>query len=435
MKAEQIMDQNSCKFPVAKLISDEPATEDRLEAHKNIASTLARIIRTEEGGKTIALSGTWGSGKSTIIKLAGQQLENPAHNIDTVIFTYDTWAHSGDPLRRSFLEKLIKALLEKKWLEKPTEWEDSLKELANRLEIVDTTTDPKLTDVGNVLAVFVYLLPLAFIYLGVYLRLSTYETWQHWVFGTSCLAILAPPFIVIYAAIREFRRQEKGKRLSTLGLLIGKSSEHKITTSQRTPEPTSVEFQDKFRKLIENCLTDENRRLVIVFDNLDRLDSEEIRAVWPALRTFSEISYKGDGYVKRLWVVVPFDPDGLHNVLNIPSGKKDETEDPNAIVSDDTTTKRYFDKTFQIELRVPPPILSNWRLFFLSTLEKAFGKNDEISFNRIYRIFRASIQDRDQHPTPRSVIKFINRLITMYHTWGDTIPLSAQTAYLGRVRQ
>ena len=67
---------------------------------------------------------------STVINL----LKNaPQHGNDKsdelAIFVFDAWAHEGDPLRRTFLEKLIAFLTNRGWVN-PNKWDKKLKELS-----------------------------------------------------------------------------------------------------------------------------------------------------------------------------------------------------------------------------------------------------------------------------------------------------------------
>jgi len=97
-----------------KLLFDNPAKSDKIEGRpfEKVADTLTKIItdeRYKEGGAlTIALEGTWGSGKSTVVTILKDKLKTCGKGeIKFPLFIYDVWAHEGDSLRRSFLEKLI----------------------------------------------------------------------------------------------------------------------------------------------------------------------------------------------------------------------------------------------------------------------------------------------------------------------------------------
>lgn len=84
------------------LLPDSPAQTDAFGSHERLASAIAELISSDTGGKSIALTGSWGSGKSTVITLLKSKLEAYAR-----VFVFDAWAHEGDPLRRAFLERLI----------------------------------------------------------------------------------------------------------------------------------------------------------------------------------------------------------------------------------------------------------------------------------------------------------------------------------------
>lgn len=58
---------------------------------------------------TIGLYGGWGSGKSTIIETAKQQLESDLRKKYKVV-VYDAWKYSGDSFRRTFLLHMQSAL-------------------------------------------------------------------------------------------------------------------------------------------------------------------------------------------------------------------------------------------------------------------------------------------------------------------------------------
>ncbi|MEW6650502.1 MAG: P-loop NTPase fold protein, partial [Chloroflexota bacterium] len=57
------------------VISDDPSDKDEFgDSHNRIAQTIANLMHTETGGKSIGLEGEWGTGKSTIIKLLSNAL-------------------------------------------------------------------------------------------------------------------------------------------------------------------------------------------------------------------------------------------------------------------------------------------------------------------------------------------------------------------------
>ena len=88
------------------IVDDVPAGEDVFGSHAPIANAVHEVIATEPAGRTIGPEGSWGSGKSTVVRLLSERLDGP----DFQVVLFDAWAHEGDPLRRAFLDKLITSL-------------------------------------------------------------------------------------------------------------------------------------------------------------------------------------------------------------------------------------------------------------------------------------------------------------------------------------
>jgi ABC-type transporter Mla maintaining outer membrane lipid asymmetry ATPase subunit MlaF len=93
------------------LLSDAPADEDAFKGggHERVANALASLIRDEEGGKAVALQGPYGSGKSTVIEILDDKIEDDG---ETRIFTCDAWEHQGDPEKHVDAQGAIRSHLE-----------------------------------------------------------------------------------------------------------------------------------------------------------------------------------------------------------------------------------------------------------------------------------------------------------------------------------
>ena len=60
----------------------------------------------------IGVEGSWGSGKSNMIRILKENYLSDSH----YFFEYDAWGHQEDLQRRSFLETLTNCLVDKKIL-------------------------------------------------------------------------------------------------------------------------------------------------------------------------------------------------------------------------------------------------------------------------------------------------------------------------------
>ena len=65
------------EMPVLNFIRDVPATKDAFGSHSRIAKALATAIHTQKDLKVVGLLGPWGSGKSTVVKLARPNWRRP----------------------------------------------------------------------------------------------------------------------------------------------------------------------------------------------------------------------------------------------------------------------------------------------------------------------------------------------------------------------
>ena len=86
-----------------------------------------------------------------------------------------------------------------------------------------------------------------------------------------------------------------------LPLVTGQGSTESRTIVTRTPDPTSVEFESEFRDLLKEALKPDGRRLLLVIDNLDRVDPSDALSIWSTLQTFlGHSDYKMDDWIDRL---------------------------------------------------------------------------------------------------------------------------------------
>ena len=391
-------------------LPDEPVEQDEFGSHERVADALYKTVMEGEGGKAIALVGSWGSGKSTVIKILEGKVkcrENLA------VFVFDTWAHQGDPLRRSFLERLSEFLKERGWIGNET-YNEVKEKLAQRKETVTTKTNPVLTGWGKVLVFFLILLPLGSALVNVEGR----GFWK-WV-GFAILGIPSAIVFVswIWSWLIRRSKDEKSKPEDLEALYLQKMQEIQHSTAIRTPDPTSVEFLEMFVKVLKEGLEEKERRLVIVMDNLDRLNTDEARGIWATMRTFFELDREAE-WRKRVWLIVPHDPSILKRLWS--SDEEEEDELPNAFAS----------KTFQITFHVPPPVLSDWDKFLEKCLKEAFPQHEnDVELNIVKRLFRFRPKKVSRSLTPRDIKQFVNRVCALHQQWCGTIPLGFQALYV-----
>ena len=338
------------------LIADTPSDADAFGGHERVASAIVEVVQTERGGRSIGLEGGWGAGKSTIVKLTEKKLA-PTKEHDHKVAVFDIWAHQDDPLRRTFLENLITRVQGFEWVDEE-KWARRLAELTRRRREDTTRVVPRLTSVGLVFALTLLCIPLgaALMSSGATL-LASKNASAIWALAFLILGIagvLAPVICYTLAWIRLWRKKTDSWRSDDNGnlsefpaLVTGQSSTESRTVVTQNPGPTSVEFEAVFRELLDEALNPRDRKLLLVIDNLDRVDPTDALSIWSTLQTFLGYSdYRRPSWIDRLWVLIPYDREAILRLW-------DRTN------SDDTDAISFLDKTFQIRFRVPPLLLSN----------------------------------------------------------------------------
>jgi hypothetical protein len=378
--------KDEISFP--RFISDKPLGIDLFEgeSHDKIAASIASYITYETDNiKLIGLEGAWGSGKSNVIEILKNKYLKDTHQI----FVFDAWGHQEDLQRRAILEELTSSLIESGTLPEKTTienstgkevvtlWKDLLKNLLARKREIQTKEIPNLST-GLVLIISTIILTPIFKTIGELFDFNQYLK----------ILITAFPFIVcsIWFLILLTRRTLTFSEL--YAIYNNKKLENTIIESISEKEPTVNEFR-RWMEHLSRDLTANNKKLLIVFDNMDRLLPVKVKALWSSIHTFfAECNYT------NIWVIVPFDSEQI----------KDAFQD-----SVDTEKATHFiKKTFSAIYRVSPPILTDWHRLFEMKYKEAFGETE----NNEYDIVKSTFDLTQRNITPRNIITFINDLVS-----------------------
>jgi KAP family P-loop domain len=393
------------------LLDDSPAEADAFGTHERLAKAILELVENAPGGRAIALVGSWGSGKSTVVsQLRSMAAAKPdaADRTRVLPFVFDAWAHEGDPLRRSFLELLITALRKEGWID-PSAWDTRVKELSRRQKRTETTVSPLLELPGAVLLLFIYLAPLALVLASGY-----HWFWHKWrILWIAIFLYLIPVFIALWHWLRHRQSPYHSRKFDLLGLMASRTVQKTETQSNETPDPTSVEFQQVFRDIAGealNSVAHPHRKLLLVIDNLDRVEVQDALRLWSSMTAFLDYtSASSSGWPKQVWTLVPFDESGIRRLWDRKDGQ--------------TLGETFLAKTFQVRFRVPEPVLSDWSSFLRAQLKKAFPQEDDSESYKVAQVF-SILRTSDQPPTPREMKMFINQMVGSYRSYRDVAPLS-----------
>lgn len=440
---------------LTKFIDDTPPPRDQLRAggdggHDLIAKAIANLIRSnEEGGKLIGLEGRWGSGKTTIVNLMRRHLASESTESGTTVFVFDAWAHERDPLRRRFLESLIAHFQDVGWIEE-THWDDVVATLSERRKRTRTHTVPRTTKFGKFLAISSLFVPLGTVLVaGSFQDRVVPDSWFPWTvwFVVGLVLSAAPLVVVLFNVgrgllrwINDLRRRDddddssndmtRTTAASDWALLTDNVTSETIQETAETPDPTSIEFEREFGRLMEAALSGA-RRTVLVLDNLDRVTPDDALGIWSTLQTFLQRQESSAAtWFNKTWVVVPYDRLGLRRLWTV-RGDAPATKAENEVGD---VAESFIDKSVQIRFEVPAPVLSDWRLYIAQLVKEAMPGHEKDAHD-FYRVYNQTIVKSARSPTPRELKIYINQIGALHLQWEHKVPMSHLAYYAALQRK
>lgn len=400
-------------------LADQAASEDFFGSHKRVAKSIAAAIMSSSQTKVIGILGPWGSGKSTIVKLVEAEFAGTDQTGYTnFFFSYDAWLHQNDPPRRSFIESLVRFLVAH-GLTTEGRWRDDLDRLNRRIEDNDITTTPTLTLPGKLIALSFFLSAY-----GWKLADSKTSTNLLWTWSVSNAAIgywlISAPILAGFLGYLWLRRTKDGDHSTIFSIFVNKATERIKTKIIRTPDPTSLEFQEVFRRVMASVAR-ADRRFVFVIDNLDRIPEAEAISIWSTIRSFFVDEVAGQVDVQdnsSPIVLLPLDPTAIQRMYG--SAEEQSRE----------LAQSFVDKTFNLVFRVNPPVPSGWQDYFEHKLSETF--QDGISAHDIFiaiKLYEIWVSKDARGVTPRNINTLVNEIGVLRMQWAKDIPFCTIAHY------
>ena len=414
-KNKKIMANNG-QYP--RFIIDKPTGDDVFEGQSqaNLANNICEYIRSSDSvvscdrgqmPKIIGLEGKWGSGKSNVVAKISKDLKKEGY----YTFTYDAWGHQEDLQRRSILETLTNDLIENKVLvgkveikmrngeSNEAEWKDQLSLLLSNKTTTITKSQPQLSGsaiCGILLVGLFAVLTTIMGHLIDIINIINKPLFSCWIiFIIDILPILIGVLVIIRYCIT-------GNRKNIFTFLAQKEDskiDEQFTSSE---EPSVMEFKNWMHAIsshLGKTKGNKIKKVIIVFDNMDRLPSEKVMQLWSAIYTF----FAGSDF-ENIWTIIPYDHKHLCEAIY--ESDKNEFKDK---------FKRFINKTFPVVYTVPQPVITDYNKLFNKYFEDAFGKgeHDQKHICQVFMLFHVN-------PNPRTVISFINELVAMRLQWSGT---------------
>lgn len=414
----------------------EDFTEDAF-GHEAYVDTLEKIVMEVSQSWHIALYGTWGAGKSSIVNLLykrvrasqadGDQYPDVDPSIadgsgeftDTICVSFDAWKHAEDSLRTELLLDLNQSLqneLDNRFgatgeqdsrtadgIDPDTEQlslhsrtrgvlssERLVNELYNTQEITERDTKSfreSLGDIDNILlaglaAIVVYgLVLVGFQVLGNPLSISS-ETF-------ALLNGLATAILVL------------GGGNALLSSFLDELREARRDVNRKVANPQnewSGAYENLFNAIVSQTAQEYARRhpaddaeleqILITIDDIDRCQSQTALEILIGLKSF--LSHD------RCVYIVPCDEDALYEHL--------EAADDGEYLSDAANQQNFLAKFFETELEIPTP--SEQRL------DRYFEERRE-QFDRAFDPRSLEVLQQANLDTPRRITRALNRLVVL----------------------
>lgn len=431
------------KYP--RFIPDRPNGEDCFEGHslERLANSVSDYIREIDDKslskdsickykknesqndssippRIIGLEGEWGSGKSNVIYMIDQQLKLDGY----YTFTYDSWAHQEDLQRRSILENMTDELIKNNVLSGEVEiqmrngktnhdtWKNQFSLLLSNKTTSIRKSSPQITGalICGTLITILYIV--SSLFAGHLIFDSDDFDCYGWIdYSFICVSIFILFIYSIYAKF--YKHYSWSESLRLIDYTNNDTIEEEVTSSE---EPSVSEFKNWMQSVSKYLDKDSKKykRLIIVFDNMDRLPSGKVMQLWSTIYSFFS-----DGGYERIWTIIPYDYKHLCQSIY-------GYEEAEITLDNKERINQFISKTFPITYHVPYPVITDYRKLFYTYFDKAFGA--EVLHREIICKVFIHLNER---PNPRNVIHFINELVAMNMQWnGVNYSLLNQALYI-----
>lgn len=338
-------------------LPESPVQNDRQDKfnHAKTADALVKILKSDSCPHTIGLFSKWGTGKTGVIKILKSRKSN------FKIIEFDAWKYEEDTFRRQLIRQIASDL------------DCSPKELD---EIEKKLTFSKQEDAPSKL----------YFDLAKFTRFILFLGFMALIYAVlAYFNLINAPWINLLFWLSSVGAATYFKFLEEIVPL-------KKATYARGRYELPEEFMGMFTKLVSSKLSKNNPRLIIVVDNLDRIEAQKARKILSALKTFLEIPEKEIKGFKVIFLV-PCD----YSAIKRSASENDEAEE----VFADEFLRKIFNIHFWLPEFIEGDLAKETRRLLKMTNVKELQNQDKVE-TVINAAFRGN---------PRQIKQFINNLV------------------------
>ncbi|MFQ2510582.1 P-loop NTPase fold protein [Aeromonas caviae] len=378
---------NNIKFNI-----EQPSNEDLFTGNGHLSSALAikNTIEHQAEINIIGLEGELGAGKSSIIKMLESELDE---RYKFIYFDISTYYHGS--LKSEFIKFFSKELL------------NSFTGIANK-ESVDSATNRALgktfvykkeTQSNINWFVFIFALSIIFsvryfndalnIFASTLTSLFSDKPYNPSVNSTVTFFLgISPLLTLCFNYFNNIKRLKNGTPPNLIGDLLKRNGSDTITeTLLINKEVGGYELKEAFEQMLKEI--PENNVVILVLDNIDRIEKDKLGEIWSDIDIFSNA---GSDNFK---IILPFSEKHVSQALN--------PDDPNE-------GKEYISKKLPVVFKAPPVVTANWRELFETYWDESLPNfNGMEQSQNLIGIWR----NHTTQVTPRFIKKHINDIASI----------------------
>lgn len=369
------MSTNKFKFLAERPLQTTTELSESKFGHEEIASTLAKIVKECPAPFTVGLFAKWGSGKSTVANSLKEKL--PGENIPVVIF--DVWKHEGDALRRTFLKETVRQLKSygKDFFNQDFVLDEKLEQSVSRSSDSKFKFESeKFKQLGPWIIAGLFILGVGAFLADKYGFFDSFTYFISALFGSATAGGL-----LLWLVKQSFQLFST----ETVSYGVDKFSD-------------PHQFEEEFGNILSNL---KNPRVLIIFDNLDRVMHDKVAEVLSTVKTFLEPQDIANEK-REVVFLVPCDAKAIKQHLSSVYNPADKAGVNHAFDPDE-----FLRKFFNTIVWIPDFIPSELEAFARSRLKETgilLLDNDYVAWI-ITKAFRNN---------PRQIIQFTNILLANY---------------------
>ena len=382
-----------------KFLKDEPLSKADEGVsdfyHEKIAPAMQEILENESCVHTIGLFSRWGTGKSTIIEMVRNELKCP-------MFVFDTWKYQDDALRRIFLIKLVD-FLNQKGEQIDVSILDSMHKTIEISELVKITDEinvkhwpKKVLSIFKKNWLFFASLLLLVVWIGLDLLFDNSNIVIRAI--TNFAAVIGSFSLIAFFLLPLFTKiweRHVNRFMESLNPLS--TIKTRVEKEERLNSPE--QFELLFQKIVEKI----NKKIVIVFDNIDRVQGDTAIKILSTIKTFLDPRLDSK-CVTGITFIVPCDSDAIISQIKTFYGKQISQESGQGESFDPS---EYLRKLFNVVVWMPEFIEADMHEYIKRIVRDTGEIKDLLDQEDAVFVIGSAFSNN-----PREIKQFVNNLIS-----------------------